>query len=211
MCLFGGGGGGDGGASAQAAQMRADEERRQANIREGQSGIDKAFSQFNPAYYDKFKTDYTGFYTPQIEDQYAKAQDKLRAALAGRGTLESTVGAAKFGELAKTRADSEADIGNQSADAANNLKKQVEDTKSNLYSINTSAADPAGISARAIGEASAIVAPQSLTPLGQVFASVLQPLATFNKADGTSMNPRLPWNTNSGTAPLAGRGSSLYG
>jgi hypothetical protein len=211
MC-FGGGGGGDGGAAAQQAKLDAQEEQRRRDITAGQGKIDEAFSQFDPAYYDKFKTDYTGYYTPQIADQYATAKDKLAATLAGRGTLDSTVGANKFAQLDKTRADSEADIGNQSVDASNSLKKQVEDTKTNLYQINQSAADPAGVSARAIGEASAITAPRALTPLGQVFASVMQPFSTFNKADATGMTPRLPWNQNAGfSAPLSGRGSAIYG
>jgi hypothetical protein len=210
MCFSGGGG--DGGAAAQQAKLDAQEEKRQADIKTGQGNIDTAFSQFDPAYYDKFKTDYTGYYTPQIADQYATAKDKLAATLAGRGTLDSTVGARKFAQLDKTRADSEADIGNQSADAANTLKKSVEDTKTNLYQVNQSAADPAGISAQAIGQASAVAAPKALSPLGQVFASVLQPLATYNKADATSMSPKLGWNQNAGfSAPLSGRGSSIYG
>lgn len=210
MCF--GGGGGDGGAAAQQAKLDAQERQRQEDIKTGQASIDTAFSQFDPAYYDKYKTDYTGYYTPQIADQYGIAKDKLAATLAGRGTLDSTVGANKFAQLDKTRADSEADIGNQAADAANGLKKQVADTKSNLYSINQSAADPAGVSAQAIGQASAISAPKALSPLGQVFASVLQPIGVYNKADATSMSPQLPWNKNAGfSAPLSGRGSSLFG
>lgn len=209
MCF--GGGGGDGGAAVQQAKLDEQEAKRQTDIKTGQGSIDTAFSQFDPAYYDKFKGDYTGFYTPQIADQYGVAKDKLAATLAGRGTLDSTVGANKFAQLDKTRADSEADIGNQSVDAANNLKKSVEDTKTNLYTVNQSAADPAGISAQAIGQASAVAAPKAMSPLGQVFASVLQPLGTYNKADATSMSPRLPWNQNAGfSAPLSGAGSSIY-
>jgi hypothetical protein len=208
--------GGDSGAAARQAEadrqaMRKQEEERQANIRAGQGKIDEAFAQFDQPYYDKYKTDYTGFYTPQVENQYGIARDKLIATLAGKGTLDSTVGANKFAQLDKTRADTETDIGNQAADASNDLKKRVEDTKSNLYSINQSAADPAGASARAIGEASAIVAPRALSPLGNVFASVLAPLGAYNKADATSMQPKLPWNQNAGFAPLSGRGSSLTG
>lgn len=215
MC-FGGGGGNAAASQAEAdkKEMRQEEEKRQERIRLGQGEIDKSFSQFDPAYYDKFKTDYTGYYTPQIEQQYGIAKDKLAAVLAGRGTLDSTVGANKFAQLDKTKADSQVDIGNQSVDASNEIKKKVEDTKSNLYSLNQGAADPAGVSARAIGEASAIAAPRALSPLGQVFASVLQPLGTYNKADATSMQPKLPWNQNAGfnnSAPLTGRGSSLYG
>jgi hypothetical protein len=209
MCFGGGNNSAQALAAQQQAEMRRQEEERQGKIREGQAGIDKAFSQFDPAYYDKFKQTYNANYLPQIEDQYARAKDKLTATLAGRGTLESTVGASKFGDLQKTRNDAEAQVGNSGADAANDLRKRVEDTKSNLYTLNQSAADPAGVSARAIGEASSIATPPSLSPIGQVFASVLQPLATFNKADATSMNPRLPWNAN-GYAPLAGRGSATY-
>lgn len=198
-------------AAADAAnKQRIAEETRQANIRAGQAGIDTAFGQFNPEYYDKFKEAYTGNYLPQIADQYAIAKDKLTATLAGRGTLESTVGANKFGELDKTRGNAQADIGNQATDASNSLKAKVEDAKSNLYTLNQSAADPQGVSAQAIGRATTLVAPQSLSPLGQVFASTLNSFGAFNKADGQSMSPSLPWNKSPGfSAPLSGAGSSM--
>mgnify|MGYP001004377967 FL=1 len=93
-------------AQAQAEQAAA-EAARQSRIREGQANIDTAFGQFDDNYFGNFQKSFTDFYNPQIADQYARAKDKLIAALAGRGTLESTVGAAKFGDLEKTKLDSD--------------------------------------------------------------------------------------------------------
>ena len=207
MCFSSGDGGSAAYAREQDAKMQADEEKRQADIKTGQGKIDTAFNQFDTPYYDKFKSTYTGYYNPQIADQYAEARGKLTAALAGRGTLESTIGANALGRVDKQKADAEAQIGNQSADAAAGLRGQVENTKTNLYNINRAAADPEGISARATGEATALVAPQAFSPLGQVFANAVQPFLAFNKVDSTSMNPRLPWNSYS--PPLSGRGSGF--
>jgi hypothetical protein len=200
-------------AAQQAQQMQAQqaaaEAARQERIREGQGGIDKAFGQFNPAYYDKFRQSFSNFYTPQVADQYARAKDKLVATLAGRGMHESTVGAAKYGDLEKTRTTALTDIGNKGMDASNDLRSKVEGAKTNLYGLNVGASDPAMMASQAQGAAASIAAP-SLSPLGQVFSSTLQGFATMNKADANSMRPAMPWNQY-GTASLSGRGSALYG
>lgn len=196
-------------ATDTATQQRKSEKKRQERVRQGQTAIDTAFNQFDPAYYDKFRTDFTAHYAPQIADQYARAKDKLIATLAGRGTLESTIGAAKFSDLEKTRADALTDIGNRGMDAANDLRSKVEGAKTNLYTLNAGVADPTMMANQAAGAASSIAGP-SLSPLGSVFASTLQGLAAFNKADANSMRPILPFN-NYGAASLSGRGSALYG
>jgi hypothetical protein len=195
-------------AQKVAKQQRVAERDRQDRVRKGQAGIDTAFSQFDPAYYDKFKQSYGDFYLPQIQEQYAKAKDKLTAVLAGRGMLESSVGAQKFADTERTRADAAATIGNQGADAANQLKAKVEAAKTNLYGINTGVSDPALLASQATGQAATFAAPPALSPIGQVFASTLQGFGQINKADANSMNPQMPWNTYS-AAPISGRGSSI--
>lgn len=194
---------------ARWAQYKA-EENRQQNIREGQGKIDEAFGQFNPAYFDKYRQAFGDFYLPQIQDQYAKAKDKLTAVLAGRGMLESSVGAQKFADTERTRADAAASVGNQGMDAANKLKSQVESAKGNLYQLNASVADPSMMASQAAGAASSFAAPPTLSPIGQVFQSTLQGFGQYNKADASSMNPQLPWNSYGG-APIAGAGSSRIG
>jgi hypothetical protein len=123
--------------------------------------------------------------------------------------LESSVGAQKFADTERTRADASADIGNRGADAANELRAKVESAKGNLYTLNSSVADPSMAASQATGQAASFAAAPPLSPLGQVFASTLQGMSTYNKADANSMNPQLPWNTTS-AAPISGRGSAIY-
>lgn len=197
-------------AKAQSAALQAREDKRQADIRAGQGQIDSAFSQFTPDWYNNFRTTYLNNYNPDIAHQYELAKDKLVATLAGRGMLESTPGAVQFGQLQKTRNDAESSVANAATDAANNLRTQVEGTKSNLYGLNLQAADPAAIGAQAQSAATSLVSPGSLPSLGNVFQSVMQPLQTFNKADFTSMNPQLPWNKAANPYAGSSRGSAVY-
>lgn len=58
MCF--GGGGGDGGA----AQARADEQARQARIKQGVGRINEQFNQFDDSFYQGRKDAYRAFATP---------------------------------------------------------------------------------------------------------------------------------------------------
>lgn len=195
--------------SSQTAAYQAKlEEDRQQQIRAGKGEIDSAFAQFGPEYFQNYQNTFKDFYTPDINRQYDLAKDKLIATLAGRGTLESTPGAVKFGELEGTRSGALADVGNRAVDASNELRGKVEGAKSNLYAQNASAGDPAAAASAASGAAASLVAPRSMTPLGNVFAATLSGLGTLNKSDATSMNPSLPWNTGY-WSPTSSRSSSL--
>jgi hypothetical protein len=205
MC-FGGGGGGDGGASEINAQAKADEAARQARIVEGRGKIDAAFGQYDQPFYDKYKTDYAAYYTPQLDQQYLQAVDELTARLAGRGMLESGVGAAKLGKLAQTVGENRTQVAAQANDASNSLRTKIESGKNDLYSLNEASADPASINARALASASSFAAPQAYTPLGNIFAGALTPLTNFNSADAGAVNPMLPWNKNT-IASASGSGS----
>jgi hypothetical protein len=182
---------GDGGASAannqaahQQQKLKKQEKKREADVRTGQDRIDQAFRPFNDKYYNQYKSDYTGYYFPQLERQYNEANGHSAASLAERGLGESTVGAAQLGDLFRQYGDQRTQIANQAADAATALRGNVEKTKTDLYTLNQASADPQGINARARGEASALVAPQAYSPLGNVFASALDPIAQAAAARG---------------------------
>jgi len=192
MCF--GGGGSNKAAAQQAAQAKAEEAARQERIVQGRSNIDNAFGQYNDAFYNKYKDDYTNYYAPQLDQQYSRSVDELTAALAGRGMLESSVGAEQMARLRETLADQKANIANQGMDAANALRAKVEQGKNDLYSLNEASADPAGINARAAASSASFAAPQAYSELGNVFASTLSPLLAFQTADQNSINPKLPWN-----------------
>jgi hypothetical protein len=172
-------------AEEQRQQLRADEERRQANIRAGVSAIEQAFSQFNPAYFDQAKNDYLGFYLPQLDDQYKQSHSKLTAGLAEKGMLSSSTGANALAALSKRAADTRAQIGAEASDWIGQLQGKVQQQKGDLLSLANSAADPNAVAAQATGSATTLAAmPGGTTrqPLGNVFSDILQPFAVYTAA-----------------------------
>lgn len=173
-------------AAKQAKKAREAAEReellRQQNIKKGQAAIDTAFGSFDDGFFNNYMNSYTGYYFPDLDSQFKSAQDQLLSALAGRGMLTSSYGASKQGDLTEEYNKQRQLIQAQAQDAANALRGQIEDAKTNLYALNQSSADPAAINARALAEATSIQAPTAFTPLGQVFGSVLQPFVSYQMA-----------------------------
>jgi hypothetical protein len=156
--------------------LKKQEKKRQQQVLKGQGNIDAAFAEYDDDYYNGFKEDYLDYYTPQIQREFSNTRAKLFSGLFERGIGESTVSAAKTADLQRRRDEELTNAANQGTDAANALRAKVEGEKTNLYALNQASADPKGINARALGSATALAAPQSYSPIGQVFASALQPL-----------------------------------
>jgi hypothetical protein len=193
-------------ALQQQQATQAQEDKRQAAIASGKKSIDSAFTQFDQPYFDNYTKTYTTAQNGGLADQYGIAKDKLIAALAGRDTLESTGGANAISQLDKTNQDAQAQIGSNAVDATNQLKSNVNNAKTGLYTQNQNAADPLAAASEAQATAGTIVAPQSVPTLSGVFASALQPLATAQKVNNSSLYPSQNFN-----APLSGNGSGVFG
>lgn len=207
MCFGGGGTPSDNGAAAAAQQAEADEAARQARIREGQSRIDSAFGQFDDDYYGGYENAYKDNYLTQVDDQYDDARAKLIAALARKGTLESTSGINAQGQLDEELGKRRVQIGDEASSAAQGLKSRVEQSKSDLYGLNTASADPDASAARATAEAQSLVAKPTYSPLGQIFADIINPFTSFVSADRNSLDPQFGFRTRVYT-PLNSRGSA---
>lgn len=159
-----------------ADDLKEQERQRQLRITEGRGAIDAAFSRFNDGYFSGFANDFTNYYNPQIDDQYGRAVGTTRAALRNRGMGQSTVAGGAFSDLWRDRTRARTEVANNAAGAAASLRGNVERTKTDLYGLNESAADPAAANARATAEATAIVAPPTVSPIGQIFAASMQPV-----------------------------------
>jgi len=162
--------------------MELREIMRQHDVDLGRIGIDKAFTSFDDDYYKGYQDDYAGFYNPQLDRQFGEVVDKTTSALAGRGMLESSVGANTYADLGRQQTEARTNIANEAVDASNKLRGTVENSKSSLYSLNEASANPQAVNAQAIGQASALVAPPTYDPLGQVFASALGSLSNYQSA-----------------------------
>jgi hypothetical protein len=169
-------------AARMERELKEQEARRQANIRDGRTRIESAFSRFNDGYFGDFVNDFLSHYFPQIDEQYDSATGTARASYRDRGIGQSTVAARGMANLFTERGRARTQVANDAQGAANNLRGQVENTKTNLYNLNQSAADPEAANIRAQAEASALVAPPNYSPLGQVFASAMQPIVNAGQA-----------------------------
>jgi hypothetical protein len=199
-----------GGGAAQRSEARArqtekkikkDEKARQRSIRDGQDRIDRAFASYDDDYYNGFKQDYLDYYTPQIDREYKDTRGKLFTGLLERGMGESTVGAGKLADLQRQADEARTNAANQATDAANELRGRVEGEKTNLYTLNLASADPQAINSRALASATSLAAPQAYSPIGQIFANALQPIAYgVNAYQNRSAAPyQSPFRTPSGS------------
>jgi hypothetical protein len=193
----------------RAAEAAAAEARKREAIQGGNQSIDKVFAQFDEPYYQSYAKTFLDAQTPDIQHQYDLAKDKLTAQLAGRGTLSSSVGAAKFGELDRSKRSAETALSGQAQDAANELRNKVGASKTLLYKDVLGGADPNQISSRAVTDATslanvgAVPAPPAQS-LADLFGSVLAPAANATVAAINSPTKKLGINA----APLVGAGSS---
>lgn len=173
-------------AMQQWADQKQQEAERKANITAGRQKIDTAFTGFDDNYYDGYKQSYLDYYNPQLDKQFGDTNRSLTYKLADRGVLESSVGAESIADLFKKYSDEKANVTGAATDAANTLKSKVQDTKTNLYSLNESASDPETVAAAAAGQASAIAQPQSYSPISNVFADALTSWNALNSARNNS-------------------------
>lgn len=163
-----------------------EETERQFLVDLGKVAIDKRFKKFDDDYFKGYRKDYTGYYNPQVRDQFNQTGDKLVATLADRGILDSSVGNASRADLTKEYSTAKQNIANEALDASNKLRTQVEQSKSNLYSLNEASADPMSANAQASGAATTLVAPPQYSPLGQIFASALTPFQNYVQSAQTT-------------------------
>lgn len=147
----------------------AAEAARQGRIAQGQTAIDDAFSGFNDDFYTNYGNTYTGYYSPQLDDQYKDAVKRLTLQLAQSGNLTGSVGATQLADLQKYYDQQNLAITNQSNAAMQQLRGNIDNRKSVLYADNRAAADPGSASAAAASAAQALQPTAPSSPLANVF------------------------------------------
>lgn len=155
-----------------AAQARADEQARQAKIREGTNNINSTFdSQFNDDYFNTRRDSYLNYATPQLEDQYAKAQKDLVFSLDRSGTLDSTIRAQKQAELQKLYETNKRSVSDQALGYSSKARSGVEEARADLIRTLNATGDAEGASKSAISRAQTLTQPDQYSPLAQLFTT----------------------------------------
>ncbi len=160
---------------------RQNEEARQARIMQGQKSIEDTFANtFNDDYFNNLTRSYEEYYNPQLKDQFDSALKELTFQTARSGNAESTAANELFAKAEKQKQDAATQITNDALAATGKAKANVAAQKSNLFSLNNAAADPTQASSQAAQAAVQLDQPQSFSPLGSIFAGLINTGNTAN-------------------------------
>lgn len=183
---------GCGGSNNAGAEQRQLEAERQARIEQGRAAIDKNFEGFDQNFYDKRAADYEQFAAPQVASQYDNTEKNLVYSLARSGLSGSSVEASKRGALAKENAQQLRNVSDAGQSQANELRRDVEGQRSNLYSQLEASADPGAATNLALRTAQAYERPTSFAPIGNFFKNFTETYLANNEAKMYSPNNATP-------------------
>lgn len=185
MCF--GGGGGDGGA----AQARADEQARQARIKQGVGNINERFNQFDDSFFKSRGQAYKNFATPQVNDQYKQVSDQLAFSLARTGLGQSSEAARQGGVLMRENALARQQLAEGATTEATKARQSVEDQRNALISQVNMTADPELAAQNALRSAGILEQQQAFNPVANLFANTTGMLSAAQNAGYYSGGPGL--------------------
>lgn len=176
MC-FSSGGGDNGSAAA-----RQQEQQRSARISAGMGDIDTTFSKFNPGYYDDYSKKLMDFWRPDIDRQFADANDKLTFTFANSNPGGSSASSRAFGRLKEERDRKLQEAGDNATAEANKLRQSVEQQRGVVVSQLNATADPYAATRSAQAQVESLSAPPAYSPLGDLFTNLTDQFATAQVA-----------------------------
>ena len=148
-------GGKSGGGEAAAA--RADEQARQARIREGTARVNSTFErQFDDSFFNKQRDNYVNYATPQLDDQRGEANKELIFAMDRGGQLDGSARASLAGELQKKYNLQRQKIQDDALNFRTSAMTNVEDARSNLVATLNATGDAQGAANSALSRAAAL-------------------------------------------------------
>lgn len=113
---------------------------RGARVRGARDTINNSYSGFDDAYFDDFRQEYIGANRPQIDRAYRDTVRSSRLDLADRGNLNSTAAAMFFGDLARTKAQKEAELANAAEASTRGFRNAIDTQRLDDLSSLTSSA-----------------------------------------------------------------------
>jgi len=191
--------------SAQQAAQAAQE--RQAQVVQGQQNIDSAFSKFDDNYFNKYQGAYEANYNPQVDEQYQRAQQGERYNYARTGMLDSTPAIHGADLLNEKYGQQRQAVAADALSATNNLRNGVQQQKSQLYALNSSAADPTLASTQAAASAGTIPSTPQYSVLGDLFSGLVNAGANYQQGRNTNSPYFTPNAPMPGGALPSGSGS----
>lgn len=164
------------------AMARADEQARQARIKEGMGKIDSTFKQFGPDFYDRRKQAVMESTMPQLNDQFQKTKEQLQFNLARSGLTDSSVRSANEAEAQRQMDVGKAAVAGQAQDYANQARQQVEQNRAELIGQLNATGDAQAAAQGALSRSAIAMAQPSVSPLGLMFQNTTGLLGQASQA-----------------------------
>lgn len=149
---------------------RQQQQQQQLLINTGLGQIDTAFQGFTPGFYKARANAYTQAALPQFQQQYQNQLGNLMFRLGNQGLLKSSAGRTLGNALSNYANIQKANIASQGIAASQDLRRQVEQTRSNLVSQLEASADPTSAAQQATSMAASFAAPSPLPAIGNLFS-----------------------------------------
>jgi hypothetical protein len=184
-----------------AGQAAAQEEARQAKIRQGTTSINQAFSGYTPEFYQQRQQAYVDYAMPQLADQYNTAKNQVGFNLANRSLLGSSAGQSQWSDLSKTMSQAKQNISDSGRAQAQQLEKDVNAAKDTQLSNLYQSADPASAAAGATATAASFSQPSTFQAISNQFSGLLNQYYTsqlINAYRPMSYIATPPMNSDSG-------------
>lgn len=169
------GGGGKGGSKG-VDPMRAEEQARQARIREGTAKIDDTFGQFNDGFYNQRRDAALSYFNPQFDQQYEDAKKALAFSLDSSGLTNSSVRAQKESELQRAYDVNRREVADKALTYSTQARNNVEQARGELVRTLNSSGDAESAANGAVNRAQMLSAPDTYSPLGQLFSTFVSGL-----------------------------------
>lgn len=184
--------------SKAAQQARQEEEARQARIRAGTSKIDETFSQFDEDYFKGLREGYVDFARPELDKQYADANEETIYSLARAGTLDSSIRSDTFGKLEEAHGTALQELYDKGREYQVSGQDAVENARADLVSQLQVTGDSSGAANAALARSKALATPPTYSPVQQLFQDFTSGLATqaaLERAEAYGSPTRPRYNT----------------
>ena len=137
----------------------------------GGKDINKAFSRFNPAYYQGVENQYVSQALPQVDAQARQTGQQLNYKLADQGLSKSSAAQTLSSSLASQTAQAQQQVVNNAQTAAQGQQQNVANEQAQLYGQLQTSQNPTAVAQSAANVAAQTAAPSVFAPIGNLFSN----------------------------------------
>jgi hypothetical protein len=161
---------------------RADEQARQARIKEGMGSIDTTFKQFDDSYFKKREEAYMADAKPKIADQAQQVSQNLAYNLARSGMTDSSEKTRNVAEINKQLDSARIEARNKALESTQLARNQIESERADLVGQLNMTGDAQAAAQGALSRASIQANQPTTSALGQLFSNTTGLLGGANQA-----------------------------